>query len=582
MRISTSRSKNTIIYYIIKDYTKNKKRSTVIIDKIGNTEKVKELAKTENISIELWLKNYLDQYKQEHCSEKEKINIVKDTNKLIPKNQNKLFNVGYLFLKDIYYDLKLNEICEEISEKYKFKFDLNEVLSRLVYSRIIYPSSKLKTHTLSKNFIEPSDIDLNNMYRSLAYLTKETDLIQEKLFENSLNILDRNSKVIYFDCTNYYFEIPNENEFQKYGINKQHQPSPQVGMGLFMDGDGIPLAFNIYPGNENETKQLIPTQNKIINNFKLPDSKLILCTDSAMCTDEIKKENVKNGRGFVITQSLKKMKKEYVDIALDPAEWRISSDRKNLYNIEDIQKDEELIKKYKDTLFYKIINSETKSVKQDIIVTFSLKYKEYHNSLRQNQIERAERKIQNNKGKKIEMKVNQNDFKRFISETSSTKDGEVAEVYNYDINKNLIAEESKFDGFYGLSTNLIDDIEVILKVAKGRWEIEESFRIMKTDFKARPVHLSTKERIEGHFLTCYLSLLIYRILEKKLNENYTTTQILDTIRNMNVLENTGTGYIPAYKRTDLTDELHDKFKFRTDTELISYKNIKKILEQLEK
>ena len=418
------------------------------------------------------------------------------------------------------------------------------------------------------------------MYRSLTYLTKETNFIQEKLFENSLNILDRNSKIIYFDCTNYYFEIPNENEFKKYGINKQHQPSPQVGMGLFMDGDGIPLAFNIYPGNENETKQLIPTQNQIINNFKLPDSKMILCTDSAMCTDEIKKENVKNGRGFVITQSLKKMKKEYLDIALDSTEWRISSDKKSLYNIEDIQKDEELTKKYKDTLFYKIISSETKSVKQDIIVTFSLKYKEYHSSLRQNQIERAERKIKNNKGKKIEMKVNQNDFKRFINEISSTKDGEVAEIYNYDINKNLIEEEAKFDGFYGISTNLIDDIEIILKVAKGKWEIEESFRIMKTDFKARPVHLSIRERIEGHFLTCYLSLLIYRILEKKLSEKYTTTQILETLRNMNVLENTGYGYIPAYERTDFTDELHEKFKFRTDTELISYKNLKKIFEQI--
>ncbi|MFI3307980.1 MAG: IS1634 family transposase [Mycoplasmatota bacterium] len=563
MRISTSRSKNTIIYYIIKDYTKNGKRSTAIVERLGNKNKISELAEAEDISVELWLKNYLEKYKQEHCLEKETITVAKDTSKLIPKNQNKLFNVGYLFLKDIYYDLKLNEICDEICEKYKFKFDLNEVLSNLVYSRIIYPSSKLKTHKLSKKFIEPSNIDLVNMYRSLTYLTKEMDLIQERLFENSLNVLDRNSKVIYFDCTNYYFEIPNENEFQKFGINKQHQPSPQVGMGLFMDGDGIPLAFNIYPGNESETKQLIPTQNKIINNFKLPDSKLILCTDSAMCTDEIKKENVKNGRGFVITQSLKKMKKEYLDIALNPTEWRISKDKRNLYNIDDIQNDETLSKKYKDTLFYKIIGSETKSVKQDIIVTFSLKYKEYHSSLRQNQIERAERKIQNNKGKKIEMKVNQNDFKRFINETSSTKDGEVAEVYNYDINKNLIAEESKFDGFYGLSTNLIDDIEVILKVAKGRWEIEESFRIMKTDFKARPVHLSNKERIEGHFLTCYLSLLIYRILEKKLNEEYTTTQILDTIRNMNVFEHTGSGYSPVYERTDLTDSLHDKFSKRS-------------------
>ena len=581
MRIKISKSKNTTNYYIIKDYTKNGKRSTVIVDKIGNKEKITELADKEKITNEDWLKNYLESYKKENCIKKEIITISKDASKLIPKNQNKLFNIGYLFLKSIYYDLKLNEICNEITEKFKFKFDLNEVLSNLVYSRIIYPSSKLKTHELSKKFIEIPDIDLNNMYRSLSYLTKETDFIQKKLFENSLKIMDRNSKVIYFDCTNYYFEIPNENEFQKYGINKQHQPSPQVGMGLFMDGDGLPLAFNIYAGNESETKQLIPTQNKIIDNFKLPTSKLILCTDAAMCTDKIKKENVKNGRGFVITQSLKKMKKEYLEIALDPTEWRISSDKRNLYNIDEIQKDEKLLKKYKDILFYKIINSETKSVKQDIIVTFSLKYKEYHNSLRQNQIERAQNKIKNNNGKKIDMKINQNDFKRFITETSSTNNGEVAEVFEYDINNDLIKEEEKFDGFYGLSTNLINDIEVILKVAKGRWEIEESFRIMKTDFKARPVNLSREDRIKGHFLTCYLSLLIYRILEKKLNEEYTTTQILETIRNMNVFENTGHGYEPVYERTDLTDDLHNIFKIRTDTEIISYKNLKKFLEQLE-
>ena len=581
MRIKTSKSKNTINYYIIKDYTKNKKRSTAIVEKIGNTETVTKLAEKEDLTIKEWLKKYLDTYIKENSIEKEIYNVKKDSSKLIPKNVNKLYNVGYLFLKDIYYDLGLDKICKDIENEYKFEFDLNTVLSNLIYSRIIFPSSKFKTHKLCKKFIEIPDINLNNMYRGLTYLNNKTDYIQEKIYENSLSIINRNSKVIYFDCTNYYFEIKDADDFKKYGINKQHQPSPQVGMGLFMDGDGLPLAINIYPGNESETQQLIPTQNKIIKNFKLPNTQMILCTDAAMCTDEIKRENVKNGRGFVITQSLKKMKKDYRDIALDPNNWRITGDLSKVYNINDIQNDENLVNKYKNTLFYKIIDSETKSVKQDIIVTFSLKYKEYHNSVRQGQIDRAENKINNNKGKKIDTKTNQNDFKRFIKETSTTSTGEVADDYFYSLDNELINEESKFDGFYGLATNLNDDIETILKVSKGRWEIEESFRIMKHDFVARPVNLSREDRITAHFLTCYISLLVYRLLEKKLNNKYSISEILDTLKAMNVHEMTGYGYTPIYERTDLTDELHELFKIRTDTELISYKNLKKFLEQLE-
>ncbi|MEG0517110.1 MAG: IS1634 family transposase [Cetobacterium sp.] len=581
MRISTSKGKTTTLYYIIKDYTKNGKRSTKIIDKIGNIQKITELSNNEGIDCKTWLNNYLQEYIKKHSNEKEEILIRKNTEKLITKGERRSYNVGYLFLKDIYYSLNLNEICKEIEEKHQFKFDLNNILSNLVFSRIIFPSSKLKTHELSKKFVEFPNVKLENIYRGLSYLSSEMDLIQEKIFENSLKVINRNSKVIYFDCTNYFFEINNEDNLRKYGINKQHQPSPQVGMGLFLDGDGLPLAFNIYPGNESETKHMLPLENKIVSKFKLKDSKFVVCTDAGLCTDEIKKYNIEDGRGFVITQSLKKLKIEYQKEALEATGWRISGDFKNVYNINGIEEDETLYQKYKNTLFYKIIQTETAHVKQDLIVTFSFKYKDYNKSIREGQITRARNKIKDNKNnEKILIRHHQNDYRRFIKETICIKDESLIEKYNYNIDENLIKEEEQFDGFYGLTTNLSDDIETILKVVKGRWEIEESFRIMKHDFLARPVELSREDRIKAHFMTCYISLLIYRILEKKLNNKYTTTQILETLKSMNVLELKGDGYVPDYVRTDLTDDLHEAFDFRTDNEILTYKNYKKIFDQI--
>ena len=400
------------------------------------------------------------------------------------------------------------------------------------------------------------------------------DFIQEQLFANSKKVLERNAKVIYYDCTNYFFEIDTEDTLRKYGINKQHQPKPQVGMGLFMDGDGIPLSFNIYPGNQSEQKTLIPEEDKIVNSFKLDSTKMILCTDAGLASDEIKKFNIENDRSFVITQSLKKLKQEYKTLALDKTEWRIPNDLTHIYNLEEIENKEDLKEKYYDILFYKIIQTETKSVKQDLIVTFSFKYLDYHRNIRNEQIARARKRIEENqatrKGK------NQNDYRRFIDSLSSTDNGEIAENITYSINEELINEEEQYDGFYALTTNLVGDITSILKIVKVRWEIEESFRIMKHDFLARPVELSREDRIKAHFMTCFISLLIYRILEKKLDYKYTTSQILTTLRNMNVLEHKGIGYEPIYERTILTDDLHELSKFNTDYEILSYKKMKKI------
>ena len=574
MRLSYSKSKNATLFYIIKDYTNLKgKRTTKIFEKLGNQQQIEErFGKDDTLNkINEYIKNLNNEDKEETIKKEY------NPNQIISKGIKRKFNVGYLFLEKLYNQLNIKNICNNIQNKYQFHFDLNEILSYLVYARIIYPSSKLETFKQCQNFIEQPKFNLHDEYRALSYIAENMDYIQEELFNNSKNVIKRNSKVIYYDCTNYFFDIDNEDDLRKYGISKEHRPNPIVGMGLFMDGDGLPLSCNIYPGNQNEQKTLIPEETKIVNNFKLDDTKIILCTDAGLASDEIKKFNIQDKRAFVITQSLKKLKDVYKEKIFDNSNWRISSDLRNTYNISEINNNEELREKYYNTLFYKIIETETKSVKQDLIVTFSFKYFDYNRNIRNKQIDRAKKAIENGnikrKGK------NQNDYKRFIDSLNITENGEVAENTTYSINLETIKEEEKYDGYYALTTNLIGDINEILKIVKGRWEIEESFRIMKSDFLARPVNLSREDRIKAHFMTCFLSLFIYRLLEKKLDYKYTTSQILDTLRNMEMIEHKGIGYEPIYERTQLTDNLHEVFNLRTDFQILSYKKIKKILQQ---
>lgn len=598
-RIKISTSKNSKSYSIIEDYCRNGKRTTKIVDYIGNHNKVMELAKSENLDIDTWLKNYLVQYKKEHNipTEFDEVIIKKYSNKLIPKNVINKFNVGYLFLKDIYYSLNIDKIVKEISQKYKFEFDLNEVLSSLVFSRIIYPSSKLKTYELSKKFIETPKYNLENLYRGLTYLNNELDYIQKEIYNNSKSVVNRDTRIMYFDCTNYYFDINEETEFQKYGKGKDGKAKPLVGMGLFMDGNGLPIAMNIYPGNENETKHLIPLQEKIEKGFDLKNKKTIICTDAAMCTDEIKQFNIKDGKAFVITQSIKKLKEEYKKEVFEDGNWRIVGELSKTYKLSEILTDEEKIKEYYETVFYKIVQTETAHVVQDLIVTFQIKYKDYLKNVRNGQIERAKKKIStSSKGEKLKLSVNPNDYRRFIKEevsetkkkvkiskeeNSLNKEKEKTKYYySYSINEDTIKDEEKYDGYYGITTNLTGEIQDILKISKNRWEIEESFRILKTDFNSGTVHLSREDRIKAHFLTCFISLLIYRILENKLDYKYTNTQIIEKLKEMEVYEEKGNGYSPSYIRDDLTDDLHKIFRFRTDYEINKYENFKKIFKQV--
>jgi len=573
MRVRITNTKNTQQYAIIQDITKNGKRTTKVYENIGNFEKLKLRAGDEDPLV--WLKNYVAKLNKQHKKDSLPVIIQKNPNKIIEKNVQNCFNVGYLFLQDIYYKLKLNEICETITEKYQFKYDLNDILSKLVYSRIIYPASKLKTLELSKKFLEQPNFNYQHIERALPVLCENMDFIQSQLYKNSCKYMRRNNKILYYDCTNYYFEIDEESELRKYGKSKENKPCPIVQMGLFMDGNGIPLAFDITPGNTNEQVTLKPLEEKIIKDFNTAE--FVVCTDAGLASTANRKFNNTNNRKFITTQSIKKLKAFLKEDALDLSKgWKLSGS-KNSYNILKLRTDEKLIEKYKDKIFYKERWIKEDGLEQRLIITYSAKYQEYQRTVRNNQINRAKRIIEKNPLKL--KKVNQNDPRRFIKSINVTNDGEIAEKSIYGIDESIIENEAKYDGLYAVCTNLEDDVESIIEANRRRWEIEESFRIMKTDFKSRPVYHSRDEMIKAHFLTCYLALVVYRYLEKKLDEKYTSTEILETLREMDLRMETADSYLPNYIRTDLTDGLHDKFGFRTDFEVTKIKNIQKILKQ---
>lgn len=575
MRLRITKCKNTDIFYVIKTIYVNGKQKTKTVERIGNTAEVKQKSNGEDPYI--WAKKYVDELNKKEQEGTREILIKKSQTQLIDKDKRNLFNCGYFFLEKIYYGLQLDKICESITNKYQFKYDLNSILSRLIYGRIIFPSSKLAINELSKKFIEQPNFELHHIYRALEVISKENDFIQSELYKNSLKISKRNTGVLYYDCTNYFFEIEEASGLRQYGPSKEHRPNPITQMGLFMDGDGIPLAFNITAGNTNEQGTLTPLEEKILKDFEL--SKFIVCTDAGLASNDNRKFNNKKDRAFITTQSIKKLKKHLKDWALDPKDWSVVGDTKK-YDISKLEETEESKKLNYNKTFYKKRWIKENGLEQALIVTYSLKYKNYQQKIRNAQIERARKAIQN-KNIKID-KCNQNDYKRFILKTNVTDDGEVAENKVFTINQTAIAEEEKYDGLYGVCTNLEDNVEEIIKVNHRRWEIEESFRIMKSEFKARPVYLSRDDRIQAHFMTCFIALLIHRLLEKKIEEKYTCEEIINCLREMNLMYVGEEGYIPTYTRTDLTDELHEKYEFRTDYEITTEKKMKKILKDLKK
>ena len=570
MRIKITKTKNAENFYVIESTYINKKHSSKIVERLGNLEEVKR--KAGKMDPYLWAKQYASKLTQEDKENKRTIIKSYSQSKLIPKDIQNKYNVGYLFLQDIYYKLGLNQICNDITDKYQFKFDLNDILSKLIYSRILFPASKLKTLDLSKKFLEQPNFDYQHIERALPILCKENDFIQSELYKNSKKYAPRNNRILYYDCTNFFFELEIEDEFRKYGKSKENRPNPIVQMGLFMDGDAIPLSCEITPGNKNEQKTLQPLEEKILKDFEL--SEIVVCTDAGLASTANRKFNNTNSRKFITTQSIKKLKEFLKEEVLDLTKgWHLPGSDK-IYDIEALRTDEKLKEIYKDKTFYKERWIKENGLEQRLIVTFSVKYQEYQRHIRNNQIERAKKIIENNP-KKIG-KAKQNDPKRFIETINTTSSGEIAEETHYSINQSIIDEEAKYDGLYAVCTNLEDDVQDIIKINHKRWEIEESFRIMKSEFNARPVFHSNEDAIKAHFLICFLALTIYRYLEKKLDEKYTVGEIIDSLKEMDLSVKDG-DYIPNYTRTNLTDDLHEKFGFRTDFEILTEKNLKKII-----
>ena len=398
-------------------------------------------------------------------------------------------------------------------------------------------------------------------------------MIQAELYKNSKKLIKRNTGVLFYDCTNYFFEMERESGLKQYGPSKEHRPNPIVQMGLFMDKSGIPLAFCINPGNQNEQLSLKPLEQQIMRDFEL--SKFIVCTDAGLSSDANRRFNNYGERSFITTQSIKKLKADLKDWCLNPKGWELEGSRKK-YDISELEDTKENRKKifYKQMLIEGYDEERDITFDQTIIVTYSLKYKEYQQTIRNRQIERAKKLI--SKPSSAD-KRSQNDAKRFIKKTPFTSDGEIASKAMYELDEAAIAEEARYDGFYAVCTNLDDSPAEIAKINHDRWEIEESFRIMKSEFEARPVYLQRDDRIEAHFLTCFIALMIYRVLEKQLGEKFTCEEIIGALRDMNMRLIGEHGYIPCYTRTELTDMLHNNAGFRTDYELMTPKTMAGII-----
>ena len=573
MYVSITGNKGNQDVYIKQSYRKdNGKTSSRIYKKLGKYNTLLEQFSGNEKELMDWAKKEAEKETLAYNQQKEKISLSLSPLARIPLDEERVFNIGYLFLQKICSELRIDNICRNIRNHHKFSYDFHAILTDLIYARILAPSSKLSSYKYCHSLLEPPKYSLQDLYRALSVLAEESDFIQEDLYKNSNFIHPRNSKILYYDCTNYYFEIETEDGIKKYGKSKEHRPNPIITMGLFMDADGIPLAFDIFPGNQNEQLTLKPLEKKVIKDFNC--SEFVFCSDAGLGGKSNRFLNSFGNCSYVITYSLKKMKKEERELALLPTQFKVPGSNKLI----DLRTLDESDPKVYNTIYYKEYPLVTGDMDETVIITYSPKYKAYQSKIRNTQIDRAKKMIQSSD--KTRKGKGSNDPARFIQRTAVTEDGEIARKNIYELDEAKILEESMYDGFYAVVTNLEGDIREIININKQRWEIEENFRIMKSEFEARPVFVRREDRIKAHFLTCFISLLVYRLLEKKLGEEFTCSQILETLRNMNVtLLSKDSGYIPSYKRTKITDKLHSSFGFRTDYEFTRKSTMRTIIKE---
>ena len=568
MRVTTSKSKNSESFYITQSYTNAQGKSTSkTIRKLGTLAELSKRLDTDRDGVMAWANEQARMETLRYKSEKEDavVMVPFHSNKLMDYHRKKLFTGGYLFLQSVYYGLRMDSICRKIKNRHKFAYDLNAILSDLIYTRVLEPSSKSSSFRAAKQLLEPPAYELHDVYRALSVLAGEMDFIQAEVYKNSFFLGGRNDRILYYDCTNYYFEIEQEDGDKKYGKSKEHRPNPIIQMGLFTDGDGLPLAFSLFPGNQNEQRSLKPLETKILQQFGC--EKFIYCSDAGLASEDNRAFNHMGQRAFIVTQSIRKLPAE-------DREWALS--RSGFKRLPDDMPADitELTEDDKDYLYYKDEPYTTKKLHQRLIITYSPKYAAYQKAVRAEQIARAEKMIAGGALKK--QRKNSNDPARFVNKIAVTKEGEKADILYY-LDQDKIAGEEMYDGLYAVCTDLLDDdVADILKVSEGRWQIEDCFRTMKTDFGARPVYLTREDRIKAHFLTCFLALLHFRLLKRSLKGTYTTEQLLQTLRSMNFADVEEQGFMPVYERQKITDDLHEACGFRTDYEFITKRRMKGI------
>lgn len=564
------------IYYVQKSYRKEDgKNATKNVERLGTLADLKSrFGEDDPIG---GAKKYIAELTAAEKEANRKVLVEYSPTTPIAKGEQRLYNGGYLFLQKIYYELGLDYICKKIAKKHKLvQYDLNSILSMLIYTRVLDPKSKRSSLEAAKKFIEQPECKLEQVYRALSLLAGEFNSIQADVYKRSLKLGRRNTSVVYYDLTNYFFEREEEGGLVQYGHCKEGRPLPIVQMGLFTDHDGFPLAMCIEPGNTAESTTLKPMETLLKEKFGL--SKLVVCTDGGLSTYENRKNDSVGDRSFITVQSLKKMKGYLQEWALDCKGWHIAGSDEE-FDISTLDGRE-----YHDTLFYKerwdpTSMSTGEILEQRIIVTFSFKYQEYLAYVRERQVARAQALLDKGRGATAKRK-SPNDAKRYIKTEHCTQEGELAQYESYSLNQEMIDQESSFDGFYAICTDLEDPAPAIIKLNGGRWIIENEFRIMKTDFETRPVYVRRDDRIKAHFLTCFLALLIYKYLEKKVNrggKHFTTREIVDTLRSMDFLSVPGEGYVPTYTRTDLTNNLHGSAGFRTDYQIVPKQKMRSII-----
>lgn len=571
MYINITGSTNNKDVYIYQSYRKdNGKTSSRIYKKLGKFNDLVAQFDGDRDKMMEWAKSQALKETAYYNQKNGKVSVDFSQGARITPNEQRSFNIGYLFLQRLVTQLRLDKICRSITRRYKFQYDLHAIFTDLIYARILHPSSKRESYEYCKTLLEQPKYHLQDVYRALSVIARESDFIQSELYKNSNFVHPRNKKILYYDCTNFYFEIEAEDELRKYGKSKEHRPNPIVTMGLFMDADGIPLSFDVFPGNQNEQTTLKPLEQKIIQDFNC--SEFIFCSDSGLGSLNNRRFNSFSHRAYVITHSLKKMKEDERKAAMDPSQFRKIGSKEFI----DLRTLDETDKEIYNSVYYKEYPLVTGDMDETLIVTYSPKYAAYQKKIRENQIERAQ-KLLSSPGKKRKGK-NPNDPMRFVKRTTVTDDGEIAEKTVYDLDQEQIEKKAMYDGFYAVVTNLEGDAGEIIRINQQRWEIEENFRIMKDELVSRPVFVQREDRIKAHFMTCYISLILYRLLEKAVGGDFTCNQIIHTLRSMNMtLLNSADGYIPSYTRTNLTDALHQSFGFHTDYEIITKSSMRTII-----